>query len=37
MLLKSEIEDVFHAQQRALKKDLLTARDYLVENTFKGK
>lgn len=37
MLLKSEIEDVFHAQQKALKKDLLTSRNYLVENTFKGK
>jgi len=37
MLLKSEIEDVFHAQQKALKKDLLTARNYLVEHTFKGK
>ena len=37
MLLKSEIEDVFHAQQKALKKELLTSRNYLVENTFKGK
>ena len=37
MFLKSEIEDVFHAQQKALKKDLLTSRNYLVENTFKGK
>jgi predicted AAA+ superfamily ATPase len=36
MLLKSEIEDVFHAQQKALRKDLLTSRNYLVENTFKG-
>ena len=37
MLLRSEIEDVFHAQQKALKKELLTSRNYLVENTFKGK
>ena len=37
MLLKSEIADVFHAQQNALKKELLTTRNYLIENTFKGK
>lgn len=37
MLLKSEIEEVFHAQQNELKKDLLTSRNYLIENTFKGK
>ena len=33
MLLKSEIEEVFHAQQNELKKDLLTSRNYLIENT----
>ena len=37
MLLKSEIEDVFNAQQLVLKKDLMTSRNYLVEHTFKGK
>jgi predicted AAA+ superfamily ATPase len=37
MLLKSEIADVFHAQQNVLKKELLTKRNYLIENTFKGK
>ena len=37
MLLKSEIEDVFNAQQFVLKKDLMTSRNYLVEHTFKGK
>ena len=35
MLLKSEIEEVFHAQQNELKKDFLTSRNYLFENTFK--
>ena len=37
MLLKSEIEDVFNAQQLVLKKDLMTSRNYLVEHTFNGK
>lgn len=36
MLLKSEIEVVFNAQQKALKKNLLTSRNYLIEKTFKG-
>lgn len=36
MLLKSEIEVVFNAQQKVLKKNLLTSRNYLIEKTFKG-